>query len=92
MSLGLEDVGTIVAQILEQKALCQQDPDQEEDEVADLEDSAEFDTILTSSAGDVVSAMATTLGVDFQQALQTFLPLVMKYYVSVTLSVVLTTC
>jgi rRNA processing protein Krr1/Pno1 len=78
----LEDIGTIAAQILEQKALCQQDPDQEEDEVTETEDQAEYDSVLISSAGDVVSAMAATLGADFQQALATFLPLVAKYYVS----------
>ena len=77
---GADHFANIAVQVLEQKAVCQQDPDQDEADEAP-EDSAEYDSILISSAGDVVSAMASTLGADFQQALKTFLPLVTKYYV-----------
>jgi hypothetical protein len=68
--------------ILNQKALCQQDPDQDEDEQIESEDQAEYDSVLISSAGDVVSAMANALGADFQTALAGYLPLIKKYYVS----------
>lgn len=78
---GLDDVCNIAIQILEQKALCQQDPDQDEDDEP-LEDQAEYDSVLISSAGDLVAALATTLGADFVQAFQTFLPLISKFYVS----------
>lgn len=71
----------IAIQILEQKALCQQDPDQDDDDEP-LEDQAEYDSVLISSAGDLVSALANTLGADFGQAFQTFFPLVSKFYVS----------
>lgn len=68
-------------QILEQKALCQQDPDVEEDEEP-LEDQAEYDSVLISSAGDLVAALASVLGPDFVNAFQAFLPLIAKYFVS----------
>ncbi|RDX41000.1 ARM repeat-containing protein [Polyporus arcularius HHB13444] len=69
----------IAVQVLEQKATCQQDPDQdEEDEVP--EDSAEYDSILISSAGDLVAALATALGGDFASGYEKFAPLIMKYY------------
>ena len=68
-------------QVLEQKALCQQDPDQDETEEAP-EDSAEYDSVLISTAGDLVAALANALGADFVQAFNTFFPLISKYYVS----------
>lgn len=67
-------------QILEQKAFCQQDPDQDEDEEAP-EDQAEYDTVLISSAGDLVASLANALGADFNQAFTTFFPHISKYYV-----------
>lgn len=73
----LDDVCNIAIQILEQKALCQQDPDQDEDDEP-LEDQAEYDSVLISSAGDLVAAFATTLCADFVQAFQTFLLLISK--------------
>lgn len=79
--LALDTVCNIAIQILEQKALCQQDPDQDESEEP-LEDQAEYDSVLISSAGDLVAALANALGPDFQQAFATFLPLISKYYVS----------
>lgn len=67
-------------QILEQKTLCQQDPDQDEGDEAP-EDQAEYDSVLISSAGDLVSSLANVLGVDFGKAFGTFFPLIAKYYV-----------
>ncbi|KAJ3571829.1 hypothetical protein NP233_g3504 [Leucocoprinus birnbaumii] len=75
----LEDICNIAIQILEQKAFCQQDPDQEEDEVAP-EDQAEYDSVLISSAGDLVAALAAGLGSEFGPAFNTFFPLIAKYY------------
>ena len=37
--------------------------------------------MLISSAGDLVAAMANTLGADFAPAFNTFYPLIAKYYV-----------
>ena len=67
-------------QILEQKAYCQQDPDQDEAEEAP-EDQAEYDSVLISSAGDLVAALAGAYGDEFSRAFNTFLPLIAKYYV-----------
>ena len=67
-------------QILEQKALCQQDPDQDEAEEAP-EESAEYESVLISSAQDLVAAIANVLGPMFSQVFGTFLPLIGKYYV-----------
>lgn len=77
----LENISNIAVQILEQKALCQQDPDQDESDEP-LEDQAEFDSVLISSAGDLVAALANVLGSDFAPAFQIFFPLISKYYVS----------
>jgi hypothetical protein len=67
-------------EVLEQKAICQQDPDQDADEEAP-EDQAEYDSVLISSAGDLVAAMAHALGADFSSEFGTFFPLIAKYYV-----------
>ena len=80
-SLELDAICRIAVQILEQKALCQQDPDQDENDEAP-EDQAEYDSVLISSAGDLVAALAEALGADFAQAFGTFFPLISKYYVS----------
>ncbi|KAL5537253.1 hypothetical protein ACEPAF_1076 [Sanghuangporus sanghuang] len=75
----VDEVSNIAIQILEQKALCQQDPDQDEDEEP-LDDQAEYDSVLISSAGDLVAALANALGDDFTRAFQTFFPLISKFY------------
>ncbi|KIO18208.1 hypothetical protein M407DRAFT_226188 [Tulasnella calospora MUT 4182] len=55
-----------------------QDPDADEDDEP-LEEQAEFDSVLISATGDLVSALATVLGQDFAQVFGTFLPLIAKY-------------
>ena len=79
-----EQIATIPVQVLDQKAICQQDPDQDETEDAP-EDQAEFDSLLIASAGDLVAALANALGKDFAPMFQTFFPLIAKYYASVPL-------
>jgi len=71
----------LAATVLEQKAVCQQDPDQDEAEELP-EETAEYDTMLIASAGDLVAALSTTLGAAFTPLFRTFYPLVVKYYVS----------
>ena len=78
--LDYDTICSIAMQILEQKAFCQQDPDQDEDEEAP-EDQAEYDSVLISSAGDLVASLANAFGADFNQAFLTFFPLISKYYV-----------
>ncbi|KAK7030669.1 importin N-terminal domain-containing protein [Favolaschia claudopus] len=75
----LEEISKMAMEILDQKAECQQDPDQDGDEEAP-EDQAEYETVLISSAGDVVAAIANALGADFAPAFGTFYPLIAKYY------------
>ncbi|KAJ4470445.1 armadillo-type protein [Lentinula aciculospora] len=75
----LEPICAIAIQILEQKAFCQQDPDQDEEEEAP-EAQAEYDSVLVSSAGDLVAALANALGGDFAPAFSRFFPLIAKYY------------
>ncbi|KAJ7720579.1 armadillo-type protein [Mycena maculata] len=75
----LEDISRMAMEILDQKAECQQDPDQDDEEEAP-EDQAEYETVLISSAGDVVAAIANALGADFAPAFNTFYPLIVKYY------------
>ena len=83
--LGLENIANIAVQVLDGKAMCQQDPDQDEDEEAP-EDTAEYDSILVSAAGDLVAALANALGADFAQAFQTFFNLISKYYVRASIT------
>ena len=65
---------------MSQKAPCQQDPDQDEAEEAP-EDQAEYDSVLISSAGDLVAALANVTGPEFAPAFNTICPLIVKYYV-----------
>ncbi|THU97754.1 ARM repeat-containing protein [Dendrothele bispora CBS 962.96] len=76
---NLEPICNIAIQILEQKAFCQQDPDQDEEEEAP-EAQAEYDSVLISSAGDLVAALANILGHDFAPAFNRFYPLIAKFY------------
>ena len=69
--------------ILEQKSMCQQDPDQvDEDEAPDEDEQAEYDSVLISADADLIGALAFVIGEDFQQAFGAFLPQLTKYYVS----------
>ncbi|KAF8266131.1 ARM repeat-containing protein [Lactarius quietus] len=82
LTINCTDYGklcSIAKEVLEQKAICQQDPDQDADEEAP-EDQAEYDSVLISSAGDLVAAMASALGADFATEFDTFYPLIAKYY------------
>lgn len=75
----VDELGTIATQILDQKAICQQDPDQDENDEAP-EDQAEYDSMLISAAGDLVAAIASALGPDFAGAFPRYFPLIAKYY------------
>ncbi|PFH51906.1 hypothetical protein AMATHDRAFT_58124 [Amanita thiersii Skay4041] len=75
----VEQLCAIAIQVFEQKAPCQQDPDQDEQEEAP-EDQAEYDSVLVSSAGDLVAALANVMGPAFAPAFDKFYPLITKYY------------
>lgn len=53
-TVDLEEIWNITIQIMEEKALCHQDPDQDQDHER-MEDQAEYDSVLIYSAGDLVA-------------------------------------
>jgi hypothetical protein len=53
------------------------------DDEEEFEDQSEYDSILISSAGELVAALSYALGPNFSQGFNTFFPLISKYYVSV---------
>ncbi|ELU44572.1 importin beta-4 subunit [Rhizoctonia solani AG-1 IA] len=61
----LDTMVRFATEILEGKALCQQDPDQDDEEAEETEDQAEYDQVLISAASDLVAAFASILGSDF---------------------------
>jgi len=62
----------VYLQILERKALCQQDPDHdEEDELED--EQAEYESVLISAASDVVGSLVSIFGPDFSEAFESFI-------------------
>ena len=81
--LDVEGIFEIVTTVLEQKAVCQMDPDQE-DEAFEEEEQSEEDSMLVSAAADVVAALASALGPQFAEPFQDFFPMIVKYYVSTT--------
>ncbi|KAH9849158.1 hypothetical protein C2E23DRAFT_401906 [Lenzites betulinus] len=72
--IGPDHFATIAVQVLEQKAICQQDHGQDK-----YEGSAEYDLILVSSAG----GLGTALNGDFTRGFKQFFALIPKYYMSV---------
>ncbi|CCO26172.1 putative importin subunit beta-4 AltName: Full=Importin-123 [Rhizoctonia solani AG-1 IB] len=76
----LDTMVRFATEILEGKALCQQDPDQDEEEAEETEDQAEYDQVLISAASDLVAAFASILGPDFAVLFGQLFPLLKKYY------------
>jgi hypothetical protein len=78
-----QDVDPIAQYILslyEKRALCQLDNDDEE-ELLDEDEEAEYDALLISVASDLVAALALVLGPDFASYFKVYLPHIAKYYV-----------
>ncbi|CAE6471646.1 unnamed protein product [Rhizoctonia solani] len=76
----LDTMVRFATEILEGKALCQQDPDQDDEEAEETEDQAEYDQVLISAASDLVAAFASILGSDFAVLFGQLFPLLKKYY------------
>jgi importin-4 len=76
-----EKIALYASDILQQKSLCQQDPDEDEDAPEQEGDSSEYESALISNASDLVGALASVLGPDFAAPFGQFLPLIRKYYV-----------
>lgn len=81
LSKDLNEACTYTLQILERKALCQQDPDQDEADVLE-EEQAEYESVLIAAAADIVGSLASVIGPDFAQAFESFMPAMFKFYVS----------
>lgn len=79
LTAGLDEIATRAIEILEKKALCQQDPDEDDENVDVDADTSEYEAALVSNASDVFGAMATVLGPDFAQAFGAVLPLISRY-------------
>lgn len=75
----VESICNSTAEILNGKSLCQQDPDQD-DEIEDDVENAEYESVLIQAAGDLVGALATSIGQQFSGPFGTFLPLIAKFY------------
>ncbi|CAO1638647.1 unnamed protein product [Sympodiomycopsis kandeliae] len=74
----LEFVCQQTIMILEGKGPSQIDADGEEGE--ELTEGSEYESVLITAASDLVGALSTVLGADFQDPLKMFLPVLMKYY------------
>lgn len=69
-----------VADILDQKSVCQIDSEARDEDAAAVEDISEYESVLISSATDLVGAMANVYAQDFIEPLKQLLPKVTKYY------------
>lgn len=69
-----------VADILDQKSVCQIDSEARDDDAAAVEDISEYESVLISSATDLIGAMANVYAQDFIEPLKQLLPKVTKYY------------
>lgn len=72
-------------QILERKAPCQLDADEDEDDNGPTDQPAEqseYDAMLICSACDLVAGLSKALGEEFGQAFGSFYPVISNYYVS----------
>ncbi|CAG8543469.1 8474_t:CDS:2, partial [Ambispora gerdemannii] len=62
----VDQIANQCLQILQKKAVCQQDQE-DEDGILDEDEAAEHDALLISACADLVAAMALALGPDFVQ-------------------------
>jgi hypothetical protein len=74
----LEEVSQDTLDIFRKQSLCQQDYDDEE--LVDEEDDLESETVLISSASDLVAALCETVGPSFASYFEVFMPLIAKYF------------
>jgi len=75
-----EQIASLAISVLDRSHLCQQDTDQDETTPEELiEDQAEYDSVLTSSAMDLVAGLAHAYASDFKTAFPKYLPLITQY-------------
>lgn len=75
-----EQTCALVADILDQKSACQIDTEVRDEQAEEVEDISEYESVLVSSATDLVGAMANVYGQDFVEPLKQLMPKVTKYY------------
>ncbi|RCH94783.1 hypothetical protein CU098_000953 [Rhizopus stolonifer] len=74
----LEDIAQNLLEIFQKKSVCQMafdDGDYEEEE-----DEIESESLLITSAGDLVAALCEVVGPSFHKYFEVYLPLIIKYY------------
>ncbi|CAB4443681.1 unnamed protein product [Rhizophagus irregularis] len=75
----VDPIAQNILSLYEKRALCQLDND-DEDELIDEDEEAEYDALLISVASDFVAALALVLGPDFASYFKVYLPHITKYY------------
>ncbi|KAG1056451.1 hypothetical protein G6F43_001668 [Rhizopus delemar] len=74
----LEDVCNYLLEIYQKKSVCQQAFDDDDDEYE--EEDLESETMLISSASDLVAALCEAVGPNFSSSFEVYLPYILKYY------------
>lgn len=75
---NLEGIAHNLLEIFQKKSICQQafdDGDYDEED-----DDLESESLLITSAGDLVAALCETVGPDFVKYFEVYMPLICKYY------------
>ncbi|OMJ14017.1 putative importin subunit beta-4 [Smittium culicis] len=76
----IEPINDFLKQLLQKQALCQLPDVDDEDDLLDSDELAEYDSLLIGATGDCVSEISHVLGADFAPYLEVFLPLITNYY------------
>ncbi|KAI8973597.1 armadillo-type protein [Mycotypha africana] len=74
----LDDIAQNLLEIFQKKSLCQQAFD--DGDFDDEDDDLESESVLITSAGDLVAALCETVGPHFYKYFEVYLPLILKYY------------
>ncbi|KAK4518253.1 uncharacterized protein ATC70_001605 [Mucor velutinosus] len=75
---GLEDISENLLEIFQKKSICQQafdDGDYDEED-----DDLESESLLITSAGDLVAVLCETVGPNYANYFAVYMPLISKYY------------
>ncbi|OLY83965.1 putative importin subunit beta-4 [Smittium mucronatum] len=77
---SLETLIDLLNQLLQKKALCQLPDVDDEDDLLDTDELAEYDSLLIGATGDCIAEVSHVLGSDFTNYLEIFYPLITSYY------------
>ena len=76
----VEQLSQHIMNLLGKKAVCQAEPEDEEGDMDDDEDQAEYDALVISTTADVIGMMALAIGEKFVSYFSHFWPHIAKYY------------